>query len=83
MNCVFNVEFGLPDAKDAKVARRTLKNTKIKSTINFMPDITLNSKSIFILFLNFFGFLLRPSRNLSALRVRKFSPSSLSAASTL
>ncbi len=86
MNYVLNTECGLPDAKGAKVSRRTLKNTEINSEFKSCFSISQAVKSNgrrFLNFFNFLGFLSRPSRNLSGLRVRKFSPSFFRIASPL
>jgi hypothetical protein len=76
-------EFGLPDAKGAKVSRRTLKNTEMNTKFRNEILIPLIFMDFWGSFLNFFGFLSRPSRNLSVLRVQQSPPSFLRAASPL
>ncbi len=76
-------KFGLPDAKGAKVSRRTLKNTEMNTKFRNKILIQLIFMDFLGSFLNFFGFLSRPSRNLSALRVQKSPPSFLRATSPL
>jgi hypothetical protein len=74
-------ECGHPDAEDAKVTQRTQKGRKEYQ--NFLFKIFALRTQLAVFFDFFFGFLLRPLRNFCVLCVRKFSPSSLRAASTI
>ena len=74
-------EYGLPDAEDAKVTQRTQKKTKKENVKSGKTLIQIGNAEKQILV--FFSPLLRPLRNFCVLCVRKFSPSSLRAASPL
>ncbi len=84
-----NTESGQPDAEDAKVTQRTQKGRKeIQNYFLRIFFFCINFAILFVsissfLFVLIFGFLLRPLRNFCVLCVRKFSPSSLRAASPL